>query len=127
MKLVYCSKCGAKNKDDAKICTKCGGTLYPLSMEKEIERKAASIGKEIERKADTCFGPRKRRKQEEECFGLPRGGTIVGIVIGLIIIFAGISWMLSHYYDISIEIWPIAVIIFGILILAGALYGMRRE
>lgn len=115
--MVYCSKCGAKNKDDAKICVKCGEGLYPPSVEKAIERRA-----------ETCFGPRKRRKPyEEECFGLPRGGTIVGIVIGLIIIFAGISWILSSYYDVSIEIWPIAVIIFGMLILAGALYGLRRR
>lgn len=62
---------------------------------------------------------------EEECFGLPRGGTIVGIVIGSIIILFGISWILSHYYNVSIEIWPIAVIIVGILIVAGALYGLR--
>jgi len=64
---------------------------------------------------------------EDECFGLPRGGTIFGIIIGLIIILAGIFWMIDHYYKVSIEIWPIAAIIFGILILAGALYGLSRR
>ncbi len=116
MILVYCSKCGAKNKDDAKICAKCGESIYP------------PVGKVIERRAETCFGPRKRREPHvDECFGLPRGGAIVGIVIGLLIILFGVSWILSRYYNISIEIWPIAVIIFGILIIAGVLYGLRRR
>ena len=122
--MVYCSKCGTKNKKNAKICAKCGESLYPPSVGKEIERKAETVGKEIERRAETCFGPRKRREPHaEECFGLPRGGAIVGIVIGLLIILVGISWIL----DIQIEIGAFAVIIFGILILAGALYGLSRR
>jgi len=119
MILVYCSKCGTKNRDDAKVCKECGEGLYPLP-----------VGKEIERRVETCFGPRERRERrpmEDECFGLPRGGTIFGIIIGLIIILAGIFWMIDHYYKVSIEIWPIAAIIFGILILAGALYGLSRR
>lgn len=115
--MVYCSKCGAKNKDDAKKCAKCGETLYPPSLEKEIERRA-----------ETCFGPRRRREPHmEECFGLPRGGAIFGMVVGLIIILFGVSWILSRYFNVSIEIWPIIVIIVGVLIIAGVLYGLRRE
>jgi len=113
MILVYCTKCGAKNRGNAKVCKECGESLI-----------SPSVGKEIERRAKTCFGPEKLRgRYEDECFGLPRGGTIVGIIIGLIIILVGISWIL----DISIKIWPIAVVILGILILAGALYGLSRR
>ncbi|UCE44570.1 MAG: zinc-ribbon domain-containing protein, partial [Candidatus Bathyarchaeota archaeon] len=25
-KMVYCTKCGAKNADDSKICTQCGAS-----------------------------------------------------------------------------------------------------
>lgn len=126
--MVYCTKCGTKNRGNAKVCKECGESLISPSVGEEIERRAEAAGKEIERKAKTCFGPQKgRERHEEECFGLPRGGTIVGIIIGLIIIFAGINWILSHYYDVSIEIGPFVVIIFGVLILAGALYGLSRR
>jgi len=63
---------------------------------------------------------------ENECFGLPNGGMIAGIVIGVIIILVGIGLFLQTTYGISINFWPLILIIFGILILAGGLYRQRR-
>lgn len=103
--MVYCTRCGTKNEDDAKVCVNCGASL-------EI---AARVPRRYE------------RRMEEECFGIPRGGSIVGIMIGLIIVLFGISWILSAYSILKLEVWPIVVIIFGILIIAGAYYGMRRR
>ena len=103
--MVYCTKCGTKNEDDAKVCVNCGVSLET----------GALVSRRFE------------RRMEEECFGIPRGGSIVGIIVGLIIILLGISWILSIYYNIKFEIWPIVVIIFGILIIVGAYYGMRRR
>jgi len=97
--MVHCSKCGAKNPDDAAVCTQCGATL------------------------ETGTYPERRR--EEECFGLPRGGAIWGIVVGLIIILAGISWLLG--FEFWKIFWPLIVIIFGILVLVGSLYGLRHR
>lgn len=119
--MVYCSKCGAKNKADTKICAKCGESLYP-----------PSVGKEIERRAETCFGPRKRReKHVEECFGLPRGGAIFGILVGAIIIIVGLLYLLGQYLGWTIEfwstLWPLIIIAVGILIFAGAVYGLSRR
>jgi len=54
----------------------------------------------------------------------PLGGAIAGIIFGLIIILAGISWLLG--FDFWKVFWPLIVIVFGILILAGSLYGLRR-
>jgi hypothetical protein len=62
---------------------------------------------------------------ENECFGLPNGGMIVGLVIGVIIILAGLGLFLQAY-GISIDIWPFIIIIFGVLIMLGALFGRRR-
>jgi len=31
--MVYCVKCGAKNPDDAKVCSQCGASLYMLVSE----------------------------------------------------------------------------------------------
>ena len=73
---------------------------------------------------------RERRRAEEECFGLPHGGAIAGIVFGAIIILAGLVFVLQEMgviregWDV---IWPFIVIIFGILIVAGALYSYGRR
>lgn len=101
--MVYCSKCGTNNPDDAKVCTQCGASIYPVV---EPTR-------------------RHERRREEECFGLPRGGAIAGIIFGIIIILAGLSWVLGF------EFWEnfgfVIIIIFGVLILAGALYRISRR
>jgi hypothetical protein len=66
---------------------------------------------------------------ENECFGIPRGGTVVGLAIGMIILLWGVIFFLQQTGVISenIEVWPFAIIIFGILIIVGALYGLRRR
>jgi len=110
--MVYCTKCGTKNEDDAKVCVSCGAVLET----------GARVSRRGER--EECFGP---SRGEEECFGIPRGSKIVGLIIGLIIVLFGISWILSAYNILKLEVWPIVVIIFGILIIVGVYYGMRRR
>ncbi|NIU84233.1 MAG: zinc-ribbon domain-containing protein, partial [Candidatus Thorarchaeota archaeon] len=46
--MVYCTKCGAKNADDAVVCVKCGVALGRVSAPP---------------------WSRERRRGEEECFG----------------------------------------------------------
>ncbi len=106
--MVVCPKCGTKNEEDAKYCGHCGANL------------------------ETGAYPSRRykRKQEEECFGIPRGGTIVGLAIGVIIILWGFIWLLEQVFPEQmphVEIGPFAAIIFGVLILVGALYGLSRR
>jgi len=101
--MVYCTKCGAKNEEDAAVCVKCGAPLVaPARPPWRRER---------------------LRPAEEECFGLPHGGAIIGLVIGIIIILAGLSMLIP----IGKYIGAVLVIIFGILILAGALYRYSRR
>lgn len=97
--MTYCTKCGAKNEDDAAVCVKCGASL--------------TTGKYPTRRHE-------RRRYENECFGIPQGGRIVGLIIGLIIIIAGVSWLMGYqFWNIF---WPLIVIIIGVLIVVGALY-----
>jgi len=121
--LVYCSKCGTKNEEDAKYCSKCGADLE-VSREKKLERRAEEWGEEFGKRAEE-WGKQMERKFEGECFGLPHGGTIVGIIFGIIILILGFAWLAN------INIWdylgPIAVIIVGILIIAGVAYGLTRR
>ncbi len=106
--MVYCTKCGAKNPDDAKVCTQCGASLY-----------------------SEAYPTRRyeRQKFEEECFGIPRGGTIVGLAIGVIIILWGFIWLLQQADLIpeTISAWPFAAIILGILIVVGAISALSRR
>jgi len=102
--LVNCPKCGVANKDDAKFCVSCGSMLY-------VERA---------RKRNDCFGP---SEPEKACFGLPYGGVIVGIIIGLFIVL----WGLAQLFNLSIDIWPLILILVGVLVVAGAIYGLSRR
>jgi len=103
--MVYCTKCGAKNPDDVKVCSQCGAALYATEEHEQY------------------------RRIEQECFGIPRGGTIVGLAIGIIILLAGCVWILQQAELIpeTVNVWPFAIIIFGVLIVIGALYGLRRR
>jgi uncharacterized membrane protein YvbJ len=120
--MVYCTKCGTKNPDDAKVCSQCGASLYAIGE-----------GEGQGRVEDECWGTRRRgepyRRMQYECFGIPRGGVIVGIAIGAIILLAGIIVLMQQAGLISnnVSVWPFAIIIFGILIVIGALYGLSRR
>jgi len=98
--MVYCSKCGTNNPEDAKVCTQCGVSLYP--------------GAEPIRRQE---GPR-----EKECFGLPNSGAIAGIVFGILIIL----WGLSLFFGWELNIMVIIAVIFGTLIVAGSIYKLTR-
>jgi uncharacterized membrane protein YvbJ len=115
--MVYCTKCGTANPDDAKVCSQCGASLYAVG-EREGHRRVE----------DECWGEPYRRV-EYECFGIRSGGVIVAIAIGVIILLAGGIVLLQQagLISSSISVWPFAVIIFGILIVIGALYGLRRR
>ena len=118
--MVYCTKCGTKNPDDAMVCSQCGAPLYAVA---EGARRAPVEGE--------CFGTSRRgepyRRVESECFGIPRGGTIVAIVIGILIVLGGVSIILQQMYGISFPWWPVVIIVFGVLILIGGMYALRRR
>lgn len=101
--LVYCSKCGFKNEDDVENCAKCG---MPLQMSR-VERRGG-------------------RRVEDECFGLPNGSIIVGIIIGIMIILWGLTQVPGLLPE-NFELWWLILITFGILIIAGSLYRLSRR
>ena len=120
--LVYCSKCGAKNEDEAKYCIKCGADLK-VSREKDFGKRAEEWGEQFGKRAEE-WGEQFGRQVEEECFGLPHGGLIVGLILGIIIIIAGLSLLVGIALWFF---WPVILIIFGILIIVGVLYGLSRK
>ncbi len=100
--MVYCSKCGTQNPDTSVHCTNCGAPLYTVG-----QRYPGSDREHY-------------RRMENECFGLPNGGIIATAVFGIIIVLIGLGFF------ISLNIWPIIIIIFGVLLVISALYRYRR-
>ncbi|MCK4933497.1 zinc ribbon domain-containing protein [Candidatus Bathyarchaeota archaeon] len=109
--MVYCPECGTKNKDDAETCSSCQASLGAVTPRRHPSRNG-------------CFRPRKNHRSEDECFGLPNGGAIAGIIFGLIIVIIGLAILSeSLIWD---YLWALIIVILGISIIAGALYGIRR-
>ncbi|UCE29029.1 MAG: hypothetical protein JSV85_07165 [Candidatus Bathyarchaeota archaeon] len=65
------------------------------------------------------------RPNKDECFGLPYGGAIAGIIFGIIIIIWGLD--AAGFIDLWENILYVIVIIFGVLIVAGSIYKMTRR
>jgi ribosomal protein L40E len=107
-KMVYCPKCGTKNEDSATFCVKCGANLQTDTVTTRWTE---------------------RRKAEQECFGLPHGGAIVGIVFGVIILIFGVFLVLQQAGVIvgADFPWFLLIIILGVLMIAGAVYTMSRS
>ena len=66
---------------------------------------------------------RAREKREAECFGLPRGGAIFGLLIGAMIILVGLRELFGWHIDFG----PFAIIVVGLLFVVGAIYGLTRR
>jgi uncharacterized membrane protein YvbJ len=109
--MVYCHECGTKNEENAEYCSKCGSSLKESDDRDERYRHHHRD---------------QRYRHRNECFGLPNGGMIVGLLFGILLILFGVS----AYYGVSLwrYLWPIIIVIVGILIIAGAIsdYARRR-
>lgn len=65
------------------------------------------------------------RRQRDECFGLPGGNIIVPLIIGVILILAGLSSIFG--FQFWQYLWPALIVLLGLLIIAGAIYRARRK
>ena len=108
--MVYCSKCGENNEEGSEFCVKCGASLYP--------------GRQGEEREGDCFGPRDRRFGRE-CFGLPYGGAIVGIIIGMMILATGLGQLWD--IDVGRYMGSAGMILIGVLMILGAIYGITQR
>lgn len=102
--MVVCDKCGTDNKEGSQFCINCGAPMYTDSRPAHI-------------RSD------QRKKVRDECFGLPHGGTIGGLILGLIIIL----WGARELFNWRIDFGPFIIIIIGLLIIGGALYKFSQR
>jgi uncharacterized membrane protein YvbJ len=119
--MVYCTYCGEKNEADGEYCIKCGANLKGIqkkNVEERFEESVEQFGERMER-----WGEGMGKRAENECFGLPSGGAIFGLLIGIIIIIVG----LQQVFGWSIDVGPFVIMVIGLLFVAGALYGLTRK
>ena len=122
--MVNCSECGTENEKEAKFCTKCGATLEgPKRKSGEKKEWGEEWGEDFGKRVEE-WGEGVGRRLENECFGIPNGGAILGLIFGAIIVLFGLSWIAGFTLE---YFWPAAIIILGSLILIGALYGILRK
>ena len=95
--MVICSKCGVDNKENAKFCVNCGNNLLEIKH--------------------------KKRHPKDECFGLPHGGAIFGLVIGAVIVI----WGFTELLGLNVELGTYVIIIIGIIIVSGAIYNLKKN
>ena len=100
--MVYCTKCGKQNEENVMFCSDCGFAVHPDN------KKRWNV---------------KEKRKTAECFGLPNGGTILGLLIGIIIVIVG----LQQVFGSQIDIGPYVTIIVGLLFAVGAIYGLTRR
>ncbi len=110
--MVYCHNCGTKNDDDDEFCSKCGEPL------KDVRDYG---GRRRPRHHDDRY-----YRERQECFNLPHGNIIGPLIGGIILIFIGLA-AFTGFQDIWTYIWPAIIIIVGLLIIIGAIYGTRRN
>ncbi len=70
-----------------------------------------------------------RRRREGECFGLPHGGAIAGIVIGALILLWGFFTLAENqgWITAAPELWWLIIIIIGLLMVIGGIYRATRR
>jgi hypothetical protein len=112
IRVVYCQHCGQQNDDNVEFCTQCGAALQAREPAREV--------REVRRPG---------KPKDDECFGLPNGDAICGVIFGGIIIISGLSWILGWDFTTLWEtaIGPYLVITFGALIILGAVYSSTRK
>jgi uncharacterized membrane protein YvbJ len=99
--VVRCTKCGAENKEDARYCVQCGASLYISSAREEKHEKHEKYEKHEKTEADVCFGPLLSVRY-------------FWLIVGLLIVFWGISQLVEILFAVTFPIWPFFLIILGL-------------
>jgi len=108
--MVYCTRCGAKNEDNAVDCTNCGAPL-------DVGRTSPRAYRRSRREEEMCFGA-------EGCFR-PWFGRAAGIILGLFIVLIGLLSFVQSYFNV--EMWPLVLIALGVIVIVGGFLAYTRR
>ena len=131
--MVYCTKCGTKNSPTEKYCAKCGSPLEQSdkSWEQKIEEGAEELGKQAQKWGEDFgehaeeWGKNFEKHIEDGCFGLSQIGALLGVLIGIIIVIAGL--LLLFGVNLFRLLGSIMILAFGLIILLSALKNLTKK
>ncbi|MCW4009672.1 MAG: zinc ribbon domain-containing protein [Candidatus Bathyarchaeota archaeon] len=107
--MVYCSKCGTLNSDDANVCGNCGAPLATAARQKQ-------------------YAPWNHRHYQKE-YHTGRGSGFGALFAGIVIILVGLALLFSQIYGIKInwDVWfAIGIVIVGLWLIFVAFRRSRR-
>ena len=108
--MVYCSKCGTQNPDNATTCSNCGAPFQPATPQEQ-------------------YGPYWRQRRYRGQYYSRRGSGWGALFAGIVIIIIGLTLLLSQIYKIEINWsagWAIVIIVVGLWLLFVAFRRSRR-
>jgi predicted amidophosphoribosyltransferase len=107
--MVYCTKCGARNTDDARICSNCGAALYTQEETSDYQ---------------TPYYYRRHRyyAREHRHRGFPLGALLAGAII----IIIGMAFLIEQTYNVDVVWWPFIIVVVGIGFLIRSVLWHRR-
>jgi ribosomal protein L40E len=113
-KMVYCTKCGTQNPDDANVCSHCGAP---------IQRVAAG---------SDDWGPywRHRDYRDREQYYVRRSGGFGALFVGAIVVIFGLTLFFSQYYNVPVNwnaAWAVILILVGLWLILVAFRVRRRH
>jgi uncharacterized membrane protein YvbJ len=102
--MVYCTKCGTENEENALECKNCGSSMR------------------VYRSRERTYN----RSEEDWCFG-GRSKTMWPLIIGVFIILIGLSSLLEDTYSWARfdNLWPLLIIGIGLMIIYTRLQGQQ--
>jgi tetrahydromethanopterin S-methyltransferase subunit G len=78
-------------------------------------------GEDFGRRAE-AWGEDFGRRADKE---LSKIGVIFGLLIGVIMVLVGIAWIAG--IELTQYFWALIIIVFGLLVLAGSIYGLKQR
>jgi len=114
--MPYCSKCGAEVREEMAFCSKCGTSL-------KVARAPAPYRAEKGEKTEKSEKEEKMEKTEK--YEKREVGFMGPLIGGLILVCLGSLFYLAVAGLLRFQnIWPLFLIVAGILIIVGIIYGV---
>lgn len=120
--MPYCSKCGAEVSEEMAFCSKCG---TPLKVARAPAPYRAEKGEKTEKREKEEKREKTEKMEKTEKYESREVGFMGPLIGGLILICLGSLFYLTVAGLLRFQnIWPLFLIVAGILIIVGIVYGM---
>jgi len=121
--MSYCSKCGAKVREEMSFCPKCGTPLKVVQPPVEAVPTVPQRVEKAEKREEREKEEKHEKTEKEERYEKREFGYIGPLVGGFILLFVGLIFYLIVTASLRWEVaWAFFFIVIGIVIIVGAVY-----